>query len=85
MTKTVRDNPPGQAGTGERGYFARFFGFAFGVYGSGGLLSIVRSRSSVRFFAWPAGIKSSLAISDARSACFDFSAFIFTSESRVSL
>ena len=68
MTKTAAHNPGRQAGTGERGYFARFFGFTFGVCGSGGLFSIVRSKSSVRFFTSLAGRKSSLAISAARSA-----------------
>lgn len=67
MTKTMGDNFPGQAGAGKRGYFARFFGFAFGVWGSGGLFSMVRSMASVRFFASLAGRKSSLAISAARS------------------
>jgi hypothetical protein len=49
-------------------YFARFFGFTFGVNGSGGLLSIVRSKLSVRLFASPTGRRSSLAISAARSS-----------------
>ena len=50
---------------GKRGYFARFFGFAraFGVYGSGGLVNIVRNNASVRFSASPRGSKSSDSIS----------------------
>lgn len=76
MTKTAAHNPSRQAdrptgrqaGTGKRGYFARFFGLAFGVCGSGGLFNIVRSRLSVRFFISRAGRRSSLAISAARSA-----------------
>src|SRR5882672_10879770 len=43
----------------KRVYFlARFFGFAFGVNGSGGLLSRVRTRSSVRRRASAGGSKS---------------------------
>jgi hypothetical protein len=66
MTKTA-DNPADRPVSGKRDYRARFFGFALGVCGAGGLFNIVRSMSSVRFFAWPAGSKSSLAISAARS------------------
>ena len=68
MTKTM-DNPVDRPVSGERAYFlARFFGFALGVCGSGGLESIVRNRSSVRLFASPTGRKSSLAISATRWA-----------------
>lgn len=39
-----------QAGNNERrAYLARFFIMGFGVCGSGGEVSIARSRSSVRF------------------------------------
>lgn len=48
-------------------FLARFVGgFTFGVNGSGGVLSIARTKSSVRFFASPRGRRSSLAISAAR-------------------
>lgn len=63
MRKTVN-----KAAAGRAYFLARFFGFAFGVNGSGGLLSIVRSKLFVRLFASPAGRRSSLAISAARSA-----------------
>jgi hypothetical protein len=76
LTKTKADNPADRPVSGEGGYFACFFGFALGVCGAGGLFSIVRSMSSVRFFISPAGRKSSLAISAARSAGVGFSAFI---------
>jgi hypothetical protein len=52
-------------------YFAGlcdFFGFAFGVNGSGGFASIARNKASDRRFASAAGSKSSLEISAARSA-----------------
>src|ERR1700685_1803204 len=53
----------------DRAYFlARLAGLALGVNGSGGLVNIVRSKSSVRLFASPAGRRSSLAISAARCA-----------------
>ena len=43
----------------KRAYFlARFFGFAFGVNGSGGLFTSVRSKSSVRRRASAGGRKS---------------------------
>lgn len=48
-------------------YFTRFFGFAFGVCGSGGLFSIVRSRSLVRRIPSRCWTKSSFASSLARS------------------
>lgn len=47
----------------ERDYFARFFGFAFGVNGCGGLFSIARSRSSARFSASSRGSRSRDSIS----------------------
>ena len=68
MTKTM-DNPllTGRFPLGRSYFLGRFFGFALGVCGSGGLFSIVRSRSFVRFFTSAAGRKSILAISAARS------------------
>lgn len=45
-------------------YFrARFFGFAFGVNGAGGVLSRFRSNASVRFFASAFGRNSRESIS----------------------
>ena len=50
MTKAM-DNSADRPVSGGRAYrLARFFGFAFGVNGSGGELSIARSKSSVRRF-----------------------------------
>lgn len=68
MTKT-KDNRPDRPGNSERvAYLARFLVFfGFGVYGSGGLLSIARSRSSERFIASSFGSKSSASTS--RLAC----------------
>jgi len=48
-------------------FLARFFGFAFGVNGSGGLFSSVRRRSSVRCRA-SAGDRKSIDLSSA--ACW---------------
>ena len=60
--------PPLTPALWGRAYFlARLAGFCFGVNGSGGLASIVRSKSSVRLFASPTGRRSILAISAARS------------------
>jgi hypothetical protein len=69
--RKTTDNPADRPVYRARAYLlARRFGFGFGlgVYGSGGLFSIVRSKLSVRLFASPAGRRSSLAISAARSA-----------------
>ena len=62
MQKRDRSN------TKERSYFERFFVFALGACGSGGLFSIVRSIASERFFVSAGERKSSFAISAARSA-----------------
>lgn len=39
-------------------YFERFlrFGLAFGVKGAGGVASIFRNTSSIRFSAWASGL-----------------------------
>lgn len=62
MTKAVSKTGLAPVASG-RYFLARFLGFALGVNGSGGLLSMARSRSSVRLLASPAGRRSSLAIS----------------------
>ena len=51
-----------------RAYLARFFGFALGVNGSGGVLSIACSNASALFLPSPAGRNSTSAITAARSA-----------------
>ena len=68
MTKTTAHNDYRQAGSGKRSYFERFFVFALGVCGAGGLASIFRSIASARFFVSVGERKSSFAISAARSA-----------------
>src|SRR3990172_7731787 len=55
MNQHLADRPVSD----KRGYFARFFGFAFGVNGAGGLLNIARNRSSVRRSASSRGNNSS--------------------------
>ena len=71
----------------KRGYFARFFGFAraFGVNGSGGLVSIALSNPSVRRCASPCGSKSSLASSLARSAADSCLRLLIASPARLGI
>ena len=67
MTKTTAHNYYRQAGSGKRSYFERFFVFALGVCGAGGLASIFRSIASARFFVSAGERNSTSAITAARS------------------
>lgn len=65
MTKAQTRPKFGELGSA---YFRAFLGFfAGGVNGSGGVLNIARSSSSVRFLPSPEGRKSSFASSAARA------------------
>ena len=68
MTKTTEHNDYRQAGSGKRYYFERFFVFALGMCGAGGLASMFRRIAAVRFFVSAGGRNSISAITAARSA-----------------
>ena len=62
LTKT-QHNPADRPVSGAGCYLARFLGFCLGVKGAGGLFSIARSRSSVRFIPSALGSRSKDSIS----------------------